>query len=81
MAGSPASSSSGNSKDGAGLVVRDEKDESRFNQLELVLEPLLSAAVRERRIERRDFELLRDSGSSKIVSSLVVDDSRFDGAD
>lgn len=55
--------------DGVGLEVRDEREDSRFSQLELVLEPrfsmvLLLVAVFGRRIERRDLELSREGGSS-----------------
>lgn len=51
--------------DGAGLEVRDEKEESRFSHVELAFDPLLSVvllllAVLGRRMERRDLELSRD---------------------
>lgn len=75
--------------DGVGLEVRDEREDNRFSQLELVLDPrfsmvLLLAAVFGRRIERRDLELSREGRSSLKVSSLIgwnnlgAEDSRFD---
>lgn len=89
MGGKPASSCSLYWMDGVGLEVRDERDESRFSQLELVLDPrfsmvLLLAAVLGRRIERRDLELSREGRSSWNVSSLRggnslgAEESRFD---
>lgn len=78
--------------DGVGLEVRDDKDESRFSQIEEVLDPrfsvvLLLVAVLGRRIERRDLELSREGGSSRNTSSLPAekslgaDESLFDCAD
>lgn len=67
-------------------MLCEEKDDRRFSQPELVLESLLSAvlrlvAVRGRNIDRRDFELSLEEGTSLVNSSRPGPDEKSLGAD
>ena len=64
----------------------EEKDDRRFIQPELVLESLFSAVlrlvdVRGRNIDRRDFELSLEEGTSFVNSSRPGPKERSLGAD
>lgn len=74
----------------AGLALREEKEDSRFNQNELELDSLLSnvlllVGLLDNSIDVRDLELPREDGTSYVESSVTntagpgADDRRDDG--